>query len=177
MNTRILTHWVGVARALAYAECALANSPPFEHIRRVPGRGMCVATFALPLQLCLTSNVRMQAGKASAGWRLGKLKKDAFLFMLSQHGRIERKPLTGRPLVRAIRFSSSEPDRCSDWAKNPIDRLRVGQSGLGIILDDAPRFVQVETWWEPAAQNRGFVFLDVWTGEEDHGGQRQHNAA
>lgn len=170
MRATVLTSWIGVANGHWYADAALSCPPARAHIQRVDGDGQRVAKFVVPLELCLTSNVRMQSGKASQGRILGKLKKDCYMFMLAQHGRIERKPLAGRPLVRCIRFSSSEPDRTSDWSKNPVDRLCAVKNGLGIIRDDAPRFARIECWWEPAPAGRGFVFLDVWTGKETNCG-------
>jgi len=63
--------------------------------------------------------------------------------------------------VLCVRFSSVEPDHESGWCKNPVDRLRGGKMGLGFLVDDAPRFLELRTWWEPSPPKKGFVFVEV----------------
>ena len=124
-----------------------------------------MARFVLPLELCKPFNRVGRAGTASAGWLLGKVKSQAFSLMLAQNGgRIQRIPLTGRPQVICVRFSSAEPDHDSGWSKNPVDRLRVGHNGLGYIVDDKPRHIELFTRWEPSPPRRGAVLVEVWSG-------------
>jgi hypothetical protein len=84
--------------------------------------------------------------------------------MLVQAGRKWRVPLAGRPLVLAIRFTTRATDATSDWAKVPIDQLLPGR--LGLLVDDSPRYAEIVTWCEYAPRDRGFVLLEVWSGEE-----------
>lgn len=163
MTTRLPTF--SVSAALAYAAKTLSEPPKWEHVERVAGVGELVARFVLPLELCQTSNARMRGGfkqrRAEAA-----MKQTCFAMMLSQNnGRREAAPLTGRPFVRAIRFSSKEPDHGSDWAKNPIDRLVVGKTGLGYLVDDAPKFCKVVTFAEYAPPSSGFCLVEIYTGE------------
>lgn len=98
------------------------------------------------------------------------------------------KPLTGRPLVRCIRYSSVEPDSTAGWGKLPVDCLQPSgvrtvtktvrhphghtvklsrkkpYKGLGIIASDAPKHTDVVEWWEPAKRGEGFCVVEVWTG-------------
>jgi hypothetical protein len=85
------------------------------------------------------------------------------------------KPLPGRPMVRAIRFSSCPTDVRSDWAKQAIDVLlprRVRNysgmprpvSGLGLIRDDRPSACDVRCWGEFAPPKQGFVLISVFEG-------------
>lgn len=141
---------------------ALSRPPPFEHIERHKRRGELVRAFVLPLELCRPFNRVSRTGSASTRWALGKLKSECYEFMRLQNGgRGFPLPLAGRPQVICIRFSSSEPDMESGWCKNPVDRLRVGKNGLGIIVDDRPRCIELRTWWEPAKPKAGFVYLEV----------------
>lgn len=151
--------------ALMRAESVLSEPPAIARIVRPVPRGQRVARFVLPLELCKSFNQLGRAGTASQGWALGKLKKDAFALMLAQHRRIERTPLSGRPQVVCVRFSSVEPDHDNGWSKNPVDRLRVGHNGLGIIVDDKPKHIELCTRWEPGKRGEGFVYIEVRSGE------------
>lgn len=155
-----------VRRSLVRAAQTLSEPPAKPHIVRPPALGALVAQFVLPLELCKPMNQIARTGMASQAWRIGKLKEDCFLFMLAQARTRQRKTLDGRPQVIAVRFSSSEPDRWADWAKNPVDRLCVGPHGLGYLVDDRPTAAQVEQHWEPAKRGEGFVYLEVRTGAE-----------
>lgn len=151
--------------ALVRAEAALSQPPAIARIVRPPTRGTRVARFVLPLSLCKPINQLSRAGTAGAGWALGKLKKDALTLMLTQAGGVPwRTPLTGRPQVVCVRFSSVEPDCESGWCKNPVDRLRVGHNGLGLIVDDKPKHIELLVRWEPAPPKNGCVYLEVWSG-------------
>jgi hypothetical protein len=147
---------------LKTARLALDHPPTGAHIERHARRGSLVASFVLPLTLCQPLNRLSRSGTASAGWALGKLKRDAYTLMLVQlGGKLPKAPLEGRPQILCVRFSSVEPDHESGWCKNPVDRLRVGKNGLGFILDDAPKCVELRVWWEKAAPGQGFVFVEV----------------
>lgn len=159
-----------IPKALARADEILAG-PCAGHLPRVPGRGELVARFALPLELLPPTNARFH----QKAWALGALKEKVFRIMWIQHSSIRKEPLPGRPFVRAVRFSTVEPDALADWAKMAIDclcmprppKLPGGRSkkGLGLLRDDAPKFVNIaQPWWERARQREGFCLLEVWTG-------------
>lgn len=149
--------------ALKRADDILSFAPARAHIVRIEGKGRLVRRFALPLDLCQPQN-RTRHGQ---GWQLGKLKKECFdsLWMQNSHT-IQRDPLPGRPMVRCIRFSSSEPDAFSDWAKIPVDRLCARHMGLGYIRDDKPSVAEIVQWHEPTTRGQGFCLFEIWTGEE-----------
>lgn len=155
-----------VTRSLEYARDVLSRPPKWPHVVRGEPVGELVTRFVLPLELCPTSNVRMQSGFASQRWRLAQLKRATFSMMFAQLGHTRREPLPGRPMVRCIRFSSTETDRTSDWSKNPVDRLCCGKNGLRLLRDDKPSCADVRTWCEYAPPRFGFVMVDVWSGEE-----------
>lgn len=148
---------------LAEAERLLALPPKHPWIDRPAPRGDLVARFVLPLELCQPQN-RTRHGKP---WALGKLKQDVYLCLLTQRGPRE-SALDGRPQLRCCRFSSSQCDACSDWAKHAIDALCRPRGrrrhGLGFLRDDRPKDVDVRQWWEPAPAGKGFCLLEVWTG-------------
>jgi hypothetical protein len=145
-----------VDEALALADDVLSRPPARPHIERPVRRGELVARFALPLELCLTTNFTRH-GQA---WRLAKLKNDTLLLMLSQCGRA-REPLAGRPQVLCLRLSSAEPDKYSDWAKVAVDRLTNKNSGLGFLRDDKPSAAEIHQYWEPCPPKKGCVVIEV----------------
>jgi hypothetical protein len=149
-----------VDEALALADDVLSRPPARSHIERPVKRGELVARFALPLELCKPMNRVATKGAQNAGWRLGKMKSDALLLMLSQHGR-RREPLPGRPQVLCLRISSSRPDPFSNWQKNAVDRLRADSRGLGFIRDDRGDFIDERAWWEPGPRSGGCVVIEV----------------
>jgi hypothetical protein len=162
--------------AFALADRVLAAPPANSRIQRIAGVGALVQRFVLPLDVCVSTNTIAQtivhgnvhsAGRGIVSYKLGKLKRDAFMLMWVQNrGQRRREPLPGRPQVRCIRLSSSEPDRLSDWAKIPVDRLTSrGTNRLGFLRDDRPKDVQIEAWWEPAPQGMGCVLIEIWSGE------------
>jgi hypothetical protein len=76
-------------------------------------------------------------------------------------------------MLRAIRFSSVEPDSTAAWWKEPADRLlparlRGGRvvPGLGIIRDDRPSALEVRAWHERVGRGQGFALLEIWSGGE-----------
>lgn len=158
-----------VPRALARADEILAG-PCAGHLPRIPGRGELVVRFCLPLHLVQPQN-RTRGGQA---WALGKLKNDVFRMLWIQHPSIRAKPLPGRPFIRAVRFSVRESDQLSDGFKIPLDMLCIpkpakslggrSKKGLGLLVDDAPKYVQIASWWERAPISQGLGLLEVWTG-------------
>jgi hypothetical protein len=145
-----------VDEALALADDVLSRPPAREHIERPERRGELVARFALPLELCLTTNFT----RHGQSWRLGQIKNSTLLCMLVQHGR-RREPLPGRPQVVCLRLSSSEPDKYSDWAKVAVDRLTNKNSGLGFLRDDKPSAAEIHQYWEPCPPKKGCVVIEV----------------
>lgn len=142
-----------------YASWALDQPPAQEHIVRAepPTGAFRVARFALPLEVCPGTNALAEMPP----WKRGKLKQQALLLMRSQQP--DRLPmLAGRPWLRAIRFSSREPDRGADWSKIPIDRLTPKHGGLGLIADDRNRDIELHTHWEPAPPAAGFVLIELY---------------
>lgn len=145
---------------LAAGIAALEKPPALPHIVRVPGVGELYRRFALPLELCPTTNTT----RHQPIWMLAKTKKNLFAVMLAQTRMIRNVPLPGRPMLRCVRFSSKEPDKYSDWMKMAIDRLLVGKERLGYFRDDSPEALQVEAWWEPSEVGCGSVILEIYTG-------------
>jgi hypothetical protein len=168
-----------VRRALA----TLAAPPAKPHIIRPEPAGTVVGTWALPLDLCPNLNALAEM----PSWARQRLKKNALAVMLAESdGRLAPAPLPGRPMVRALRLSSVEPDRDASWTKIPVDRLCVGRRvrpkrvradvwnalvrrmppvGLGWLRDDRPSALDLRAWWEPAPPGEGLVYLELWTGE------------
>lgn len=75
----------------------------------------------------------------------------------------------GRPMIRAVRFSSVAPDARSSWQKYVVDRLSEKHDGLRFLRDDRPKDCEIVSWHEPAPPSRGFAYLEVWTGCAGHG--------
>lgn len=142
-----------------FAAFALEHPPP-EHVVRAEPQGLLVARFVLPLECCPTLN----AFAEMPTWKRLKLKKQALLLMRVQHD--HRLPMVpGRPWVRAIRFSSVEPDRDAAWTKIALDRCTGKHGGLGLIQDDKPSRLDMHFWWERAPKGAGFCLFDVFTGK------------
>jgi len=152
------------AERFAWVAGALSRPPGKPWIVRPELRGSAVVQFVLPLELCKTGNVQLQRGMAGQPWRVAKAKRQVADAMAVQCRPFD-SPIGGRPQVVAIRFSSSEPDRTSDWSKHCIDVLcakrKPGQKRLNIIQDDRPAVADVCVWWEPAPARSGLVFLEV----------------
>ncbi len=148
---------------LAMATDVLSRPPAKPHIVRVPGQGRLLRRFALPLELCPTTNSTRHAPV----WMLAKTKTDIWTVMITQtQGRTRNAPLPGRPMLRCIRFSSHEPDAYGDGFKMAIDRLMVGEKRLGYLRDDRPSDCHIVQWWEKAPKRKGFAVLEIWTGVE-----------
>ncbi len=158
-----------VPDCLRRADETLAG-PCAGHMPRVAGRGVRLHRFILPLELAQTTNARFH----QKAWALATQKQRVFDFMFRQHPFIRPAPLPGRPQILCVRFSVKEPDALNDAAKMAIDCLtmprppkRAGgrkKLGLGLIQDDAPRYVEIApAWWERAGQRCGFQLLEVWS--------------
>lgn len=142
-----------LAQMLERADAILA-APPHGHIARTAGRGELLARAALPLDLLPTTN----ATRHVQPWAAAKLKKRIAGAMLAQIGR-RAEPIAGRAFVRLIRFSSVEPDQLNDGFKAALDAV----VKLGWLVDDAPRYVEIASWWERAPRGEGFGILEVWS--------------
>lgn len=143
--------------ALKFMIASLEQPPALPTIKRPKRRGELVARFALPLELCPTTNSTRHAD----GRVLGRLKKALGEMMFAQHGGRAQGPLDGRPQVICRRFSSVETDPYSDWAKFAVDKLMVGKNRLGLIRDDKGSDIELHQVWEPAPPGEGFVIIEV----------------
>ena len=155
-----------IAKSLRFARETLSNPPTEKWNDRGDPQGEMVFEFVLPLELCKPFNQAGRAGTASQGRIIGKLKKTAYQLMWAQNGGNAKAPLSGRPHVVCVRFSSVASDADSGWTKSPVDRLRVGKNGLGIIEDDKRKNIKLMAWWERAPKNEGFVYVAVFSGGE-----------
>lgn len=157
-----------VAESLRRARQVLAEPPAESWISRPEPHGELVQEFALPLELCPTTN----ATRGAPGWRLGKLKEALYRIMWAQAGGgYSRGPLPGRPQVLCVRFTNRIVDACSDWAKFPVDMLCVrtlrARKRLGFLEDDSPRHIELYQWSEPVPRGEGFAYLQVRTGGDE----------
>ena len=123
-----------------------------------------VARFFLPLELCPTANALGEMER----WKKGKLKKEALNFMLLQYMKNRNlwplnKPLPGKPLIRAIRFSSRAPDPESGWSKIVIDRLLPDKGRMGLIEDDSEDKLTREMHWHRAKPGVGYCVFELLT--------------
>jgi hypothetical protein len=99
--------------------------------------------------------------------------------MLAQAGGLQDGPVSVRPQVICVRFSSNETDPFADWAKAAVDMLRMWRQkrnkigkrvivtkvrGLGFIQEDSGKHVDLNQHWEPSKREKGFVYIEVWTG-------------
>lgn len=177
-----------IADAMALAATILAAPPAKPHIERpAPSAGIFVASWVLPLEVC----PRLNALAEMPGFARKKLKTAALKIMLRQCGmRRASAPLSGRPVVRIVRFSSHEPDKGSAWEKIPVDRLCIGKRtrpkllkhltpaewkaaqlkmgpvDLGYLADDRPSAMDLQAWWEPCPPKQGCVYIELWTGAD-----------
>lgn len=155
-----------IADALNRADAILAAPPRHAHQARIEPKGSLVQRLALPLDLCPTTNFTRHAPI----WKAAQTKRNIMLAYLCQAER-QPAPLDGRPFVRCVRFSTNEPDAFSDWAKMAVDALTLprrertrNHDGMGFLVDDRPKCVDVVQSWEYAARGTGFVLVEVWTG-------------
>lgn len=148
---------------LAETERILSGPPALARIERPEPRGNRVARFVLPLELCQPQNRK----RAEPVW-VGLKRRRSIAAAMWSHSRPWAKPLSGRPQVLCVRFSSNEPDKYSDWAKEAIDVLmaptkRKPTGRLNIIVDDSPKHIELHQWWEFAKPKEGFVYIEVRT--------------
>jgi hypothetical protein len=143
----------------------LSVPPVPSDVERPEVHGDLVASFALPLELCEPQNRKRHATIWKSDSKRKKLRELMFL-----QCNPTRSPLTGRPQVLCVRFSSHEPDPMSDWAKMAVDVLQVATKSapvgrLGLIRDDTRRAIDQHQWWERAKPGQGFVYMEVRTGK------------
>lgn len=153
-----------VPDALRRADEILSRPPEWPWVERIPPRGELVFRAVLPLELCQPQNRKGQA------W-LGAAQREQCYRLLARQARTLRfpEPLSGRPFVRAIRFSCVPTDAYADSFKLAIDRLCAPRSTrdkcrLGLIHDDSPRYADVRQWGEKAPRGQGLGLIEVWTG-------------
>ena len=147
------------------AAAKLDSAPALEYNPRATPTGDLVADFAMPLKSCPTTNqTRYLQGYVAAGM------KTKLWRILSSQCREFKKPLSGRPQVLCVRFSPTEVDPCSDWAKWPVDMLtclggRATKHRLGLLKDDKQSNIDLRQRWEPVAKKeQGFCYIAVFTG-------------
>ena len=160
--------------AMQWAEIRLTLPPDLEWIERPTPRGDVVMTFALPLEVCPTTN----ATRRKPDWWYVEHRRALWNRMFPQSlpwRRVRGIPLEGRPQVHCVRFCPNAPDSLSDWGKSAVDRLilpltivRKGKlvncRRLGLILDDNPEAADVRQWWEPCSKESSCVYIVVRTG-------------
>lgn len=150
-----------IAECLRHAEATLASPPRWQYVRRVEPVGELVARFVLPLNYCPTLNAFAEMNF----WKRAKLKSAAQSMMLIQcGGRRRSEPLPGRPMIRAIRFTSRPTDEDAAWMKIPTDRLTCKSGGLCYIQDDKPASVERVAWCEWSSPGSGFCMIEVYSG-------------
>lgn len=173
---------------LAMADATLSSPPRWPWVERHAGKGERVLRFALPLALVPTEDC---GRRNAAPWKYARARTSVLATMAGQlvaqatarglrigccaDGRAIRptwwRPLTGRPMVRAIRFSSVAPDAGSGWQKVAIDclllpRVHAGKrtAALGVLIDDRPSLLEVREWCEYAPRGAGGALVEVWSG-------------
>jgi hypothetical protein len=116
------------------------------------------AIFTLPLHCAPLMNTyaRMHWAKRK------KLKSEAMIRLLAQGVERRKRPLPGKPLVRIMRYSSTEPDGDSGYgSKIALDCLKADRQGLGWIRDDSPDAIELELRWEKAKPRGGALLIEV----------------
>jgi hypothetical protein len=143
---------------LMYADKTL-SCESLGYTERTDGKGRLLYRFVVPLAVAKPTN----AARHAQGWMLAKCKKRAYQLMSLQT--TNPQLLGGRPFIRCIRFSSVECDAYANHGKIPVDVLMVGDKNrLGIIRDDAPRYVEIKEWWEYSKKGYGFELVEVFSG-------------
>jgi hypothetical protein len=155
------------ATSLALADEILSRPPEWPWVVRVDGRGELLYRFALPLRLLETQNRTRHAPV----WLGPAKRRECYRAIVVQLRTLRfHKPLPGRPMVRAIRFSCSPTDAYSDWCKLAIDRLclprgRGLKDRLGLLVDDSPKHIDLHQWGERGPRGEGFGVVEIWSGE------------
>jgi hypothetical protein len=75
-------------------------------------------------------------------------------------------------MLRAVRFSSRQPDDTAAWWKGVGDVLQVPRvlrsgrrcAGFGVLVEDDPEHLETRAWGEYAAPGSGFGLVEVWSG-------------
>lgn len=162
-----------IGAAFARAEWILSAPPAFPHIVRAAAAGRRLHRFVLPLELCKPQNRK----RFAPSWELGETREAILqLLAIQLRHRLPEAPLSGRPIVQCVRFSSREPDAFADSFKMAIDCLcppRTRQHkgfprripGVGLIVDDSPGVCDVRQRWEFVPADKGFGLIDVYSGE------------
>lgn len=170
--------------ARATVEAILSAPPAHERVQRRAPEGQLVARWILPLELA--PGVNSLNGRT--GWQKGAARARCIKEMLRQVGNVRpAAPLSGRPHVRVVRFSSVEPDGDNAFSKLPLDALLVDRpkrpkgmneqmwalvkptlkpKKLCYLVDDSPKHIDLFVGWEPAQPGKGCVLVEVWTGRE-----------
>jgi hypothetical protein len=177
------------AAFLARADAVLSEPPRWPWVERHEGRGRRVLRFALPLELVPTANVGVRHRQP---WALAKERSAVLSAMAGQLAEQARTagvrlgfvtdgksirptwpaPIGPRPLLRAIRFSSRDPDPTAAWWKTAGDCLlmprttRTGRvvAGLNVLVGDDPARLETRAWGEYAPPGQGGALIEVWTG-------------
>lgn len=163
-------------QALCNRAAEILDAPPaLDWIKRPEIQGDMVAEFALPLDACQPQNVTRHAH-----WTTVEMFKNRAWAHMKRQSEAWDKPLSGRPMVMCVRFSSEPPDAYADWAKIPVDQLcckrgRAVKRRLGIITDDSPVYIDQYQHWEPAPKGDGFCYIAIFSGAQDSfGSQSEH---
>ena len=173
---------------LEFADEVLAGPPPEEWTGRVDAVGELVCRLVLPLELAPNAD----ATRHARPWIMAQLRTNCIAALreqLAEHypdlvhevfrwGKLHveaKRELPGRPMVRSIRFTSTEPDVGSNGGKTPIDCLLppktrkykgklIQVQGIGLLHDDAPKHCEQVHWSEEAPPRKGFQLIEIWTG-------------
>jgi hypothetical protein len=154
----------------------LSKPPKSAFSRRVVRRGQLVIPFALDLRFAQSQNAyRRATTKQRYGRRKLLLEQMSWQILrwmmrdewLSLPLHLRQYPLSGRPQVNAVRFSTRMTDGYANFAKEAIDCLQPSRGidwghGLRIISGDAPHQIEENQWCELVSRgDEGFVYLEV----------------
>jgi hypothetical protein len=170
--------------AMGFALAAL-DAPPPSKVTRVEAVGELVGRWVLPLEDAPAANRLIELGRIGQ-WALAALKSRVRKRMLDQSGgRRAPVPLSGRPHVRFVIFSSGREDYDRSRTKIPVDRLQPGRRkrpkampehlwarlkdqlppvDLNWIRDDTRDAIDLATWQEPAPPGKGCVLVELYRG-------------
>ncbi len=99
-------------------------------------------------------------------WRAKVAERKRWLWALKAFIPAKRRPTAPLEHARVVltRMSTHEPDfdNLAESFKIPLDMLTVAHGrGLGILLDDSPRHIEVEYRWVKAKRGKGAVRIEV----------------
>jgi len=124
----------------------------------IEASGILVVRWVLPLHLCPGINRYAEMSPRS---RQGLKLEVAQRMFVQIHRRA--KPLAGKAFLRAVRFSSRASDHDSAWTKVAVDRLLTkNKLGLGFLIDDGPKYLDISAACAPAKRGHGFCYFDLW---------------